>query len=365
MKSKSIFQFIVSKKTALFSCIYVIVLVLLAIFAVPLSSDQSPNANRMIVEIGAKNPGFKQTFLLVPKHLQAAPVSFFQKFFIGSPDLLEYIPITHYFINDTTVTAIHYIDEGVTDTLTFVAADFGIEKINATIIQKYFVKEQYFILGTDRYGRDVWSRILLGARVSLAVGLVTVLMSISIGLLLGALAGWYGGWVDNVIMYIVNILWSIPTLLLVFAITLSIGKGFWEVFLAIGLTSWVGPARLIRGQVMQLKEMDYITAARTLGFRDTTIIFKHVVPNIIGPIIVIATANFANAILVEAGLSFLGIGIQPPIPSWGLMIKEHYNFLLAGKFITAFIPGLAIMFLVLAFNLIGNTLRDYFDVRNT
>jgi ABC-type dipeptide/oligopeptide/nickel transport system permease subunit len=158
-------------------------------------------------------------------------------------------------------------------------------------------------------------------------------------------------------------LWSIPTLLLVFAITLTIGKGFWEIFIAIGLTSWVSAARLIRGQVMQLKEMDFVTAARALGYTDGRIILRHILPNIAGPLMVIAAANFATAILIEAGLSFLGIGVQPPTPSWGLMIKEHYSFLLAGNPLPALIPGAAIMLLVLAFNILGNALRDAVDVR--
>ena len=197
----------------------------------------------------------------------------------------------------------------------------------------------------------------------IAVGMVSVILSIGIGIFLGSLAGWYGGLFDDSVMWFINILWSIPTLLLVFAITLTIGKGFWEIFIAIGLTSWVTAARLIRGQVMQIKEMDFIIAAKALGYKDSRIIFKHILPNIAGPIMVIASANFATAILVEAGLSFLGIGVQPPTPSWGLMIKEHYTFLVAGNPVPALIPGLAIMVLVLAFNILGNALRDAIDVR--
>jgi ABC-type dipeptide/oligopeptide/nickel transport system permease subunit len=232
----------------------------------------------------------------------------------------------------------------------------------AYVVQRQ-IKNRTFYLGTDRYGRDILSRLLIGSRISIAVGLVAVMLSLTIGIILGSLSGYYGGIVDNAVMWVINILWAIPTLLLVFAITLTIGKGFWEIFIAIGLTMWVSAARLIRGQVIVLREMEYITAARTLGLNDMRIIFRHILPNIAGPLMVIAASNFAAAILIEAGLSFLGIGVQPPQPSWGLMIKEHYNFLLTNRPLLALIPGIAIMLLVYAFNILGNALRDVLDVR--
>jgi peptide/nickel transport system permease protein len=178
------------------------------------------------------------------------------------------------------------------------------------------------------------------------------------------MAGYFGGIIDALIMWFINLLWAIPTLLLVFAITLSLGKGFWEIFIAIGLTMWVGAARLIRGQVMQLKQLDYISAAKALGYSNLRILFRHILPNIAGPIMVIAANNFAAAILTESGLSFLGIGVQAPQASWGLMIKEHYTFLLSHKPMLALIPGFAIMLLVFAFNILGNALRDIFDVQS-
>lgn len=233
---------------------------------------------------------------------------------------------------------------------------------NALVKQQIITRT--FYLGTDRYGRDILSRLLVGARVSIAVGLVAVLLSLSIGIALGSVAGYFRGVTDNLVMWLINILWAIPTLLLVFAITLTLGKGFWEIFVAIGLTMWVGTARLVRGQVMALKEMEYISAAKALGLSDMRIIFRHILPNISGPLMVIAAANFAAAILIEAGLSFLGIGVQPPQPSWGLMIKEHYNFLLTNQPVPALIPGIAIMLLVLAFNILGNALRDIMDTRS-
>jgi ABC-type dipeptide/oligopeptide/nickel transport system permease subunit len=159
------------------------------------------------------------------------------------------------------------------------------------------------------------------------------------------------------------VIWSIPTLLLVFALTLLLGKGFWQVFIAIGLTMWVNVARIVRGQVLVVKKLDYIEAARALGFSDGRIILRHIMPNILGPVMVIAASNFASAIVIEAGLSFLGIGVQPPQPSWGLMIKENYNFIITHNPMLALAPGIAIMFLVLAFNLLGNGLRDALNVK--
>ena len=177
------------------------------------------------------------------------------------------------------------------------------------------------------------------------------------------MAGYYGGKTDNVIMWFINVIWSMPTLLLVFGITLTLGKGFWQIFIAVGLTMWVSVARVVRGQVLALREMEYIQAAKALGLKNLRIIVRHILPNVLGPVIVIAAANFASAIIIEAGLSFLGVGIQPPTPSWGLMIKENYNFIITHNPALALAPGVAIMILVLAFNLLGNGLRDALDVR--
>ncbi|MEO6814488.1 MAG: ABC transporter permease, partial [Ginsengibacter sp.] len=146
-------------------------------------------------------------------------------------------------------------------------------------------------------------------------------------------------------------------------ITLTLGKGFWQIFIAVGLTMWVSVARVVRGQVVALREMEYIQAAKALGLKNMRIIIRHILPNVLGPVMVIAAANFASAIIIEAGLSFLGVGIQPPTPSWGLMIKENYNFIITHNPALALAPGVAIMILVLAFNLLGNGLRDALDVR--
>ena len=164
-------------------------------------------------------------------------------------------------------------------------------------------------------------------------------------------------------MWFINVIWSMPTLLLVFGITLTLGKGFWQIFIAVGLTMWVSVARVVRGQVLALRELEYVQAAKALGLKNLRIIIRHILPNVLGPVIVIAAANFASAIIIEAGLSFLGVGIQPPTPSWGLMLKENYNFIITHNPALALAPGVAIMILVLAFNLLGNGLRDALDVR--
>ena len=221
----------------------------------------------------------------------------------------------------------------------------------------YQLENRTYLLGTDKYGRDLLSRVLIGSRISLAVGFISVFISLLIGIPMGALAGFYRGWIDNFIMWLVNVVWSIPTLLMVIAITLALGKGFWQVFIAVGLTMWVEVARVVRGQVLSIREREYVQAGKALGFHPFRIIFKHVLPNLMAAVIVVSAANFAAAILIEAGLSFLGIGAQPPMPSWGAMIKDHYAYIVMNKAYLAVIPGIAIMLLVLAFVLLGNALR--------
>jgi peptide/nickel transport system permease protein len=230
-------------------------------------------------------------------------------------------------------------------------------------VQKDFVEQNTYLLGTDRFGRDMLSRMILGSRVSLSVGLISVAISLFIGIILGCLAGFYRGKVDAAIMWLINVIWSMPTLLMVIAVSVALGRGFWQIFIAVGLTMWVEVARVVRGQVLALREKEFIKATRLLGYSDARIIFRHILPNVTGPVIVIAAANFASAILLEAGLSFLGIGVQEPISSWGMMINIHYGNIVLPTAYLAIIPGVAIMLLVMAFNFVGNGLRDALDVR--
>lgn len=335
-------------KGALFGLAIILLSILAAIFAYVLAPDGSPDANRIIVEIGGRSPGFHQHFLLAPKPRQPAPVGLFHRLLFGRDDRYDYIPINSSIVKGDSMIVQKFVDEGVEERRVYPRSN---------------VVSMTFWLGTDKYGRDILSRLLIGVRVSLAVGLVTVLLSLTIGVLLGALAGYFGGRTDEIICWVINVVWSIPTLLLVFAIMLLLGKGFWQVFIAIGLTLWVNIARIVRGQVLATRELEYVEAAKALGYSHPRILFRHILPNVMGPVWVVAASNFASAIVIEAGLSFLGVGVQPPQPSWGLMIKENYNFIITHNPMLALAPGLAIMLLVLAFNLLGNSLRDILNVR--
>lgn len=345
------------KKAAVFGMLIIAITLLMAISAYYIAPDASPFANRMIVEIGGQKPGFHQTFLRLKKEKQVIKVNFFERLLYGQEDAYYFIPIKNYFEYKDHIIIVKYIDEGVYDTL-------SIPKTNLSLPISSNFTGKTFLLGTDKYGRDILSRLILGARVSLGVGAIALIISLTIGIFLGAMAGYFRGKVDDIIMWLINVIWSIPTLLLVFAITFLLGKGFWQVFIAVGLTMWVSVARIVRGQLLSVRELEYVEAARVLGFSDFRIIFRHILPNIAGPIIVIAASNFASAIVIEAGLSFLGVGVQPPQPSWGLMIKENYNFIITHNPMLALAPGFAIMLLVLAFNLLGNGLRDALNVKS-
>lgn len=343
------------------SLAYIILCGLAAFFAYIIAPDNSQNANQMHLPIHSRAPGFKINILTIPSDVQHNQ-SILSKWFTGTRTADTEIAISSYDAEKDRLTYVPYAGEGIEG----MAKEVIIEGVrDYAAFAKAHIAPKFFLLGTDRYGRDLLSRMLVGARISFSIGFVAVFISLLIGLIMGAVAGYFGGKIDAAIMWVINVTWSIPTLLLVIAITLALGKGFWQVFIAVGLTMWVEVARVVRGQVMGVKQMQYVTAARALGYNHQRIIIKHIIPNIIAPLIVISAANFAGAILIESGLSFLGIGAQPPTPSWGAMIKDHYSYIILGKPYLAIIPGLAIMLLVMAFMLVGNALRDALDVKGS
>jgi len=381
-------------RIAVVSMVFILFNILIALLGYLITPDSSPYANTQLPEIAAEKPGFRVKLLLLTKNETTEPVSWYHRMASGVKNPYTTVPVYNYKFTGDELEAEEYTGMQPNDgrLLRFKLADIayplmasvnpvmdkdsmvhfvtasgeqqsvGIAELRQTIIEDHIVQKRY-LLGTDRFGRDMLSQLMIGTRVSLSVGFISVFISLLIGILLGSMAGFFRGWVDNVIMWFINVVWSIPTLLLVIAITFALGKGFWQIFIAVGLTMWVEVARVIRGQILGIREKEFVEAGRALGYRSPRIIFRHILPNVMGPVIVVSAANFASAILIEAGLSFLGIGVQPPMPSWGTMIRDHYAYIILDGAYLALIPGFAIMMMVLAFMLIGNGLRDALDVK--
>lgn len=341
-------------KMAVAAMMVIMILAITAALGYLITPDHTPHCNQQYLELASLKPMSKATFIYVDEGVPHEKVSWVKKALFGEPLPYAAYPIYEYRVEKDRVEAELFTGSTPNDG----------EVLSFPRSKVVDVDTRTFVFGTDGYGRDVLSQVMIGSRVSLSIGFIAVAIALLIGILLGALAAYYGGWVDNVIMWIINVVWSIPTVLLVIAITFALGKGFWQVFIAVGLTMWVDVARVVRGQVYSIKEMEYVEAAKALGYGTFRIITKHILPNILGAVIVITASNFASAILLEAGLSFLGIGVQPPMPSWGCMVKENYGYILLDSAYLAFIPGVAIMVTVLAFMLLGNGIRNALDVKN-
>jgi len=319
-----------ANRPAVAGLVFIGLCALVALLGYWILPDNSPDANNGLVQLQKQPPGFSTTIRQVPDPSAPPPGNVLQVWLRGRPPQLKDEPAN---TSQLTNSPTHQLTA------------------------------RTYWLGTDKAGRDELSRLLLGTRISLGIGLVAVLISLVLGVVVGALAGYFGGWIDSVLLGLMTVVWSIPGIMLVIAISLALdSKGVWVSFVAVGLTMWVDVARVVRGQVLGLRSATFIEAGRVLGLPTSRLIFAHLLPNLRGPLIVLATSNFAAAILLEAGLSFLGLGVQPPAPSWGLMVKEGYDLLgtQAGLWLTL-LPGLAISLLVLSFNLLGNGLRDAFD----
>ncbi len=340
-------------KSAFYSLCIVLFLFLLSMFAYLYIPDNSPNANQQFPSLALSKPGFKANILGLPRQGKEIKQNLWQKLVGGKKEAIDYYVFDSYTVDEHTVSITNYY--GRTQIIPF----HNTQQIDQLITSKRF------LLGTDKFGRDIFSRIILGIRVSMLVGLIAVIISLIMGILMGALAGFLGGIWDQLIMLLINVNWSIPTILMVFAIVLAFDRGLIVIFIAVGLTMWVELARIVRGQVMLLKKEQFVLAANNMGMGVPKILFVHILPNIMGPVLVMAAANFSTAVLVEAGLSFIGFGVEPPTPSIGNMLNEHYGYAMTGKLFLAVVPAITLMILVLSFNLVGAGLRDAFDVKKT
>jgi peptide/nickel transport system permease protein len=381
-------------RVAVAGLLVIVLSLLMAIFAYALAPDHTHNADEQVLQLKMQSPGFSIDMLKIKRDKPEQHQNFFQILFDGTNSQYDWVPITSYHVVGRDVVANVYRGKSNTaeekrwplvdvlfarsltkdsvaytgNTVSYFNLDnqyvsTTLEAMKAELKQKNIVHKT-FLLGTDKFGRDILSRMILGVRVSLTVGLVSALISMFIGLILGSLAGFFGGKVDDVVMWFITVFWSIPTFLLALGLALSVeGSKYLMIYVAVGLTMWVEMARMVRQQIMSIRKKEYIEAAESLGYSHLRTIVVHILPNIIGPVIVVMASDFAGAILIEAGLSFLGLGVQPPKPSWGQMLNEYRDFLDTDKAYLTIIPGLAIMLMVLAFNLIGNGLRDAMDVR--
>lgn len=384
---------LMQNKLAMTGFVIIILSVMTAVLGYLIMPDQTPDANDGAVQIRKKPPGFEVDFIKIRKNAVVLERSLLQKMFHGQESEYILVPIRNYRIEGMQVIANLYgkdnykrsynllnivkplsieysfnaVDLSSDGNITYVDESGETQHVYYEELVRDFkennVEHRKYLLGTDRSGRDLMSRLIFGTRISMAIGFIAMLISIFLGMTLGSIAGFYGGSIDAFIVWFMSVVWSIPGIMLVISISIALqSRGVWVAFVAVGLTMWVDVARVVRGQILAMKEKLFVEAARAFGFSNFRIVFYHILPNIMGPLIVIATANFASAIILEAGLSFLGLSVQPPTPSWGAMIFEGFQAIgTRDSWHLILFPGLAICIMVFTFNLFGNGLRDAND----
>lgn len=354
-----------------------------------ITPDPTPNANQIVPEWSNLAPGSKVYYSAAPKlkqktsgprqitdssastlqspqnhtstanNAETESVPRYLHWALGNPNAPKIIPFGG---NTTTNSKANTIAN--TEFNATANPGAGMNPYDSTKMVDGVYHSRTFWLGSDRFGRDILSRMIIGARISLSIGFLAMLVSIVLGTVIGLCAGYFGGKIDAFFSWLITVFWSVPTLLIALGLSMLLGKGYYQVLLATALSTWVEVARVVRGQTLQLKQREFVLAAKITGFSHSRIMFKHILPNLKGSLTVLATTNFAGAILLEAGLGFLGLGVTPPTPSWGMMVKENLGYLVLDNSYLALIPGIAIMILVMSFNLMSMGLRDILDPYN-
>lgn len=340
MKFKNLREGIFKKYSFFFSFLVALLIAFSSLLSVFFAPDKSPNADTINKNLPFLSPFSANNIIVVKGNSEMADPQF--------EELFPLKPDNFMVRNDSILISDNKLNAA------------GIYSLS---LKNYEIQKHYSLFGTDRSGRDIFSRVLVGGRISLFIGLLSVFLSCLIGTLLGLFSGYYGGWPDKIISWVINVFWSFPAVLLAMVFTLTLGKSLTSLVIAISLGIWVDTARVIRGETFKYKNTLFVEAAGALGFKDMRIIFLHILPNCIGSLIVVSISNFASAILIEAGLSFLGQGIQPPTPSWGGMIYENKQYLFTEHYSVVLIPVLMLTTVVLCFTIMGNTLRDYYDAK--